>query len=126
MLEARGAVVIDADQLARAVVEPGTPGLDAIVERFGPGVLAADGTLDRGALGRVVSGDDADDARRDLEAITHPAIGAEFERRRASAPAGSIVVYDVPLLSESSRHTPGRFDAVLVVEAPVEKRLDRL
>ncbi len=124
LLAARGAVVVDADELARAVVEPGTPALAAIVDRFGVGVLRVDGSLDRSALAAIVFSDEP--ARRDLEAITHPAIGDEFRRRVGELPAESIVVYDVPLLSESSRHTPGRFDAVVVVEAPVELRLDRL
>ncbi len=124
LLRAHGAVVIDADEIARAVVEPGTPALAAIVERFGAQMLRADGSLDRGALAGVVFADEA--ARRDLEAITHPAIGAEFQRRLQSVPSDSIVVYDVPLLSESSQHTPGRFDAVVVVEAPLELRLERL
>ena len=124
MLETRGAVVIDADQLARAVVEPGAPALGALVERFGSAILLPDGRLDRRALARIVFADDS--ARRDLEAITHPAIGDELERCLETIPPGSIVVYDVPLLGESSRHARGGFDAVVVVETPLETRLARL
>jgi len=120
-----GAAVVDADLLAREVVAPGTPGLRAVVDRFGPGVLAADGSLDRPALGAVVFSDP--DARRDLEAITHPAVRALSSRRMLEAvrddPA-RVVVYDVPLLVE----TRGRdeFDVVVVVHAPAEQRVERL
>ena len=82
-LAEKGAAVVDADKLAREVVEPGTPGLAAIVERFGPGVLQADGSLDRPALGAIVFSDAA--ARKDLEAITHPAVRALSERRMQEA-----------------------------------------
>ncbi len=123
LLAEHGAVVIDADQLARLVVEPGSPALAAIAERFGGGVLR-DGALDRPALSAIVFDDE--DARRDLEAITHPAIGDEFRRRLETVPEAKIVVYDVPLLAESSPHAPANFDAVVVVEAPIEVRLARL
>jgi dephospho-CoA kinase len=123
-----GAVVIDADRLAREVVEPGTPGLDRIVEEFGPGVLSADGTLDRVALGAIVFDDEQ--ARRTLNAITHPAVG---ERSRAlfgaarEADADGVVVYDVPLLVDSSgRGRIDEFDRVVVVSAEEETRVRRL
>src|SRR5689334_8003211 len=90
LLGERGAVVIDYDVMAREAVALGTPALAAIVERFGPGILLADGTLDRPALGAVVFGDE--DARRDLEAITHPAIGALAWERDAAAPDDAIIV----------------------------------
>lgn len=122
MLAARGAVVIDADRIARQVVEPGAPALAQLVERFGPGILAPDGTLDRPALAAVAFA--SEDARRDLEAITHPAIGAEFLRQVAEAPPDAIVVHDVPLLAESKRGF--EYAAVIVVEAPLDVRLDRL
>ncbi|HEY7136960.1 MAG TPA: dephospho-CoA kinase [Acidimicrobiia bacterium] len=124
LLEARGAVVVDADAVARDVVEPGKPAFDRIVERFGTGVLAADGTLDRPALGRVVFGDEA--ARKDLEGITHPAINEEFVRRIAGSPPDGIVVCDIPLLVESQQAAARTYGDVIVVEAPLEVRLDRL
>lgn len=122
MLAARGAVVIDADAIARQVVEPGTPALAALVERFGTEILAADGSLDRPALAERAFA--SEESRRDLEAITHPAIGAEFLRQVAEAPPDAIVVHDVPLLAESKRGF--EYAAVIVVEAPLELRLDRL
>lgn len=122
MLAARGAVVIDADRIAREVVEPGTPALAALVERFGPEILATDGTLDRPALAERAFANE--DSRRELEAITHPAIGAEFLRQVAEAPPDAIVVHDVPLLAESKRGF--EYAAVIVVEAPLELRLARL
>jgi dephospho-CoA kinase len=122
LLADRGAVVIDADRIAREVVEPGTPTLAKLVERFGPGILRADGSLDRPVLASVAFVDDA--TRKELEAITHPAIGEEFLRRVAEAPPGAVVIHDVPLLVESTRGF--EYAAVIVVEAPVETRLDRL
>jgi len=122
MLAARGAVVIDADAIAREVVEPGMPTLGKLVERFGSQILQPDGSLDRPALAAVAFVDDA--TRKELEAITHPAIGEEFLRRVAEAPPGSVVVHDVPLLVESKRGF--EYAAVIVVEAPIETRLDRL
>jgi len=122
LLRARGAVIIDADAIAREVVEPGMPALAALVERFGEEILRPDGTLDRPALARIAFVDD--ESRRALEAITHPAIGEEFLRRVAAAEPGTVVVHDVPLLVESKRGFD--YGAVIVVEAPVEVRLGRL
>jgi dephospho-CoA kinase len=124
LLTRKGAVVVDADEVARAVVEPGQRAFDAIVERFGPEVVAADGTLDRAALARVAFADDQ--SRQDLEGITHPAINAEFTRRVVEAPVDRIVVLDVPLLVESAKARERPYEAVIVVEAPRELRLDRL
>ncbi|HEY4402947.1 MAG TPA: dephospho-CoA kinase [Acidimicrobiia bacterium] len=124
LLAARGAVIIDADQVARAVVDPGQPALDKLVERFGEGILDADGRLDRGALAKLVFGDD--EARRDLEAITHPAINDEFSRRVVEAPTDAIVVLDVPLLAESEQARKRPYQTVIVVEAPRDVRLERL
>jgi dephospho-CoA kinase len=121
-LTKRGAVVVDADAIARQVVEPGTPALAALVERFGEGILRADGSLDRPALARLAFVDD--DSRKALEAITHPAIGAEFLRQIEVAPPGAVIVHDVPLLVESTRGYD--YGAVIVVEAPREVRLERL
>jgi dephospho-CoA kinase len=124
LLAARGAVVVDADQVARAVVEPGQPALAKLVERFGDGILDADGRLDRAALAKVAFADDA--SRRDLEGITHPAINEEFTRRVADAPSDAIVVLDVPLLAESEQARQRPYRTVIVVEAPREVRLARL
>lgn len=122
LLADRGAVVIDYDLLAREAVEVGTPALAQIVERFGPGVLRPDGALDRPALGAIVFGDD--EARRDLEAITHPAIGELAWARDEAAPAGSILVHDHPLLVETG--LAQLMDFVVVVDLPEEIQLDRL
>jgi dephospho-CoA kinase len=122
LLRELGAVVVDSDVLAREVVEPGTPGLAAVVEAFGPAVLTADGTLDRPALGAVVFGDDA--ARRRLEAILHPLIRARAAELEAAAPKGTVVVHDIPLLVETGQ--ADRFDAVLVVDVPVETQVERM
>ncbi|TNC17403.1 dephospho-CoA kinase [Georgenia sp. 311] len=117
-----GALVVDADAIAREVVAPGTPGLAAVVAEFGDSVLAPDGSLDRAALGRVVFADPA--ARARLEAITHPLIGAESARRTAAAPPGTVVVHDVPLIVE--RGLAAQYDLVVVVGADEEVRIDRL
>lgn len=106
-----GAVVIDADVLAREVVEPGTPGLAAVTERFGPGVVV-EGRLDRVVLGRVVFADPV--ARADLEAIVHPAVRARAREREAQAPAGATVVHVIPLLVETGQADD--FDVVVVVD----------
>jgi dephospho-CoA kinase len=122
-----GAVVIDADRLAREAVEPGTPGLAAIAERFGPGVIDGDGRLDRPALGAIVFADE--EARLDLNGITHPAVAALLKERLAETAAtdpDAIVVYDVPLLAESGGRRGGLFRFVVVVEAPAEVRVQRL
>lgn len=122
-----GAVLVDADVLAREVVEPGAPALNRIVDVFGPGILRADGSLDRAALGAIVFADPASLAT--LNSITHPAIWArakELFDAAAAADPNAIVVYDVPLLVEASEERPLRFDRVIVVEAPVETRVDRM
>jgi dephospho-CoA kinase len=124
LLAERGAVIVDADEVARAVVEPGQPALAKLVDRFGPGILDADGRLDRSALAKLAFVDD--ESRRDLEAITHPAINDEFGRRVAEAPSDAIVVLDVPLLVESPQARERGYQTVIVVEAPREVRLARL
>lgn len=124
MLVARGAVLIDADAIAREVVEPGQPTLAALVERFGAGILDGDGRLDRPALAAVAFADDA--SRADLDGITHPAINAEFVRRLQAAPDDAIVVCDVPLLAESVQARARGYPFVIVVEAPEAVRLARL
>jgi len=122
MLRALGAVVIDADQLARDVVAKGTPGLQAVVEEFGPSVLTDTGELDRPAVARVVFADDS--ARKRLEGIVHPLVFEEIVRLEAEAPAGALVVHDIPLLAESGRGDT--FDAVVVVDAPPELQVSRM
>lgn len=122
LLSERGAVVIDADAIVRELQQPGTPVFEAMVERFGAGIVAPDGTLDRAAVAAVVFTDEA--ARKDLEAIVHPAVGAEMVRRLAEhAGTDRIVVYDVPLLVESGKTGYG---AVLVVDVDPEVAVRRL
>jgi dephospho-CoA kinase len=121
LFEALGAAVIDTDQLAREVVAPGQPLLPRIVERFGAGVLAADGSLDRAALRTLVFSDPA--ARADLERLTHPAIQALLERRSAAV-HGDYQIHVIPLLVESGgRRT---LDRVLVVDCGEELQIRRL
>lgn len=122
-----GAVLVDADVLAREVVEPGTPGLAAITERFGASVIDADGRLNRPALGAVVFADEA--SRLDLNAITHPAVWARALELFADAETrnpDAVVVYDVPLLVEARGERPLHFDRVVVVHADREERIRRL
>jgi dephospho-CoA kinase len=125
-LAARGAVVIDADVAARAVVAAGTPGLARVAEAFGPGVLAAGGTLDRERLGAIVFRDP--DSRARLNAIVHPLVGEWMraaEQAAVSASEGEvIIVHDVPLLAENRR--AGDFDLVIVVDVPPELQVERL
>jgi dephospho-CoA kinase len=117
-----GAVLIDADAVAREVVEPGTPGLAAVVEEFGEQVLRSDGALDRERLGSIVFADE--ERRRRLNAIVHPLVGKRMRELVEDAPAGAIVVYDVPLLTEND--LAGMYDLVVVVDAPVEEQVRRL
>ncbi|WP_163542316.1 dephospho-CoA kinase [Occultella kanbiaonis] len=117
-----GGHLIDADAIAREVLEPGAPGLRAVVEAFGDGVLTADGTLDRPALGRVIFGDDA--ARARLNAIVHPLVGAGTKARVQGLPPDAIVVHDVPLIVENGLGAD--YHLVLVVGASEDARLDRL
>ncbi|WP_368496082.1 dephospho-CoA kinase [Herbiconiux sp. A18JL235] len=122
-----GAIVIDADRLAREAVEPGTAGLAAIADRFGASVIAADGTLDRAALGAIVFSDES--ARLDLNGITHPAVAQLLNDRLseiAERDPDAVVVYDVPLLAETGGRRGGQFGLIVVVEAPAEQRIDRL
>jgi dephospho-CoA kinase len=121
-LAALGAVLVDADAVAREVVEPGTPGLAAVVEEFGEDVLRTDGTLDRERLGSIVFADD--DKRRRLNAIVHPLVGQRMQELVEDAPASAIVVYDVPLLTEND--LAGMYELVVVVDAPVEEQVRRL
>jgi dephospho-CoA kinase len=124
LLTARGATVVDADAVARHVVERGSPALEKLVERFGEEILDEDGNLDRPALGRLAFVDD--ESRKALEAITHPAINEEFLARIMAAPQDGIVVCDVPLLYESTHARSRGYEIIIVVEAPREQRLARL
>lgn len=121
LFAARGVPVLDTDQIARDVVAPGTPGLEEVAQAFGPGVLAADGSLDRRALRERVFADPAE--RRRLEAMLHPRIRAELERRSAAA-GGPYQVLVIPLLVEGDGRT--RVDRVLVVDCPEEVQVARL
>ncbi|MFN2561065.1 MAG: dephospho-CoA kinase [Jatrophihabitans sp.] len=122
LLADHGAVVIDADALAREVVEPGTPGFDAVVAEFGDDVVGPDGRLDRPALAAIVFNDEA--RRTALNGIVHPLVGKRTAELMAEAGEDAIVVFDIPLLVESN--LAAGFDTVLVVEAPVDTRLARL
>src|SRR3954471_19447604 len=113
LLAARGAVVVDADLIARAVVEPGTPGLAAVVDAFGTGVLSDDGSLDRPTLAAVVFADP--DARARLDALVHPLVRARSREVLAGLAPDAVVVNDVPLLVETGQ--AGSYDLVLVVQA---------
>src|SRR5947208_2284901 len=141
LLEARGAVVVDADRIAREVVAPGGPAYQSVVDRFGPGVVSADGAIDRPALAAVVFADAS--ARADLEAITHPVVGATMaERLTAQAGSDNVVVLDVPLLVEGGRRRdqggggaggsggqrslPHGVAAIVVVDTPPEIAVERL
>ncbi|WP_396445736.1 dephospho-CoA kinase [Actinomadura sp.] len=122
LLGERGAVVIDADEIAREVVEPGTPGHAAVVAEFGADVLLPSGALDREKLGRIVFADP--DRLAALNAIVHPLVGERMQELMDAAPAGAVVVYDVPLLAENG--LAPMYDEVVVVDAPEETQLERL
>ncbi|WP_030408618.1 dephospho-CoA kinase [Streptomyces albus] len=125
LLAEHGAVIVDADRIAREVVEPGTPGLAAVVAEFGEEVLAPDGSLDRPRLGSLVFADP--DRLAALNAIVHPLVGersAELEREAAAADENAVIVHDVPLLTENG--LAPLYDTVVVVDASDETRLDRL
>jgi dephospho-CoA kinase len=120
-----GAVVVDADALAREAVSPGTPSLAAIADAFGQQVLQADGSLDRGALGTIIFADESQRLR--LNSIVHPAVRRLSDQRIAAAVAAdpdAVVVYDVPLLVEAAVDHP--FDLIVVVHADERTRIDRL
>lgn len=117
-----GAVIIDADALAREVVDKGTPGLAAVVAEFGDSLLTPDGDLDRAAMGALVFSDA--DARKRLEAIVHPLVFERIIELEAGADEGSLVVHDIPLLAESGR--ADTFDAVIVVDAPPTTQVERM
>jgi dephospho-CoA kinase len=122
ILSELGAVVIDSDQLARAVVARGTPGLAQVVEEFGPEVLTPDGDLDRPKVGAIVFADEA--RRRVLEGIIHPLVRDQSAELEAAAGPDDLVVHDIPLLAEAG--LASAFDAVIVVDAPPEMQVERM
>ncbi|KUN03898.1 dephospho-CoA kinase [Streptomyces yokosukanensis] len=122
LLVEHGAVLIDADRIAREVVAPGTPGLAAVVEAFGPDVLATDGSLDRPKLGSIVFADP--ERLAVLNSIVHPLVGARSRELEEAAAADSVVIHDVPLLTENG--LAPLYDLVVVVDASPETQLDRL
>lgn len=122
LLVSYGAVLIDADKIAREVVEPGTPGLAAVVDAFGSEILAADGTLDRPKLGSIVFADP--DRLAALNAIVHPLVGARSMELEGTAGPDAVVIHDVPLLTENG--LAALYDLVVVVDASPETQLDRL
>ena len=119
-----GAVIVDADVLAREVVEPGTAGLAAIAAHFGSTVIRDDGTLDRPALGAIIFADPHE--RETLNGITHPAVWKRAKELFEAAPADAVVVYDVPLLVEGAKGRQLDFDLIVVVDASIDTRLHRL
>ena len=119
-----GATIVDADVLAREVVEPGTPGLAAIAEHFGPDVLLADGSLNRPALGAIIFADP--EQREKLNSITHPAVWRRARELFDEAATDAVVVYDVPLLVEGAKGRQLDFDLIVVVNASTATRLQRL
>ncbi|MEV5368529.1 dephospho-CoA kinase [Streptomyces albogriseolus] len=122
LLVERGAVLIDADRIAREVVGPGTPGLAAVVEAFGEEILAEDGSLDRPRLGALVFSDPEKLAT--LNSIVHPLVGARSRELEEAAPEDAVVVHDVPLLTENG--LAPLYDVVIVVDASPGTQLDRL
>ncbi|KUL68489.1 MULTISPECIES: dephospho-CoA kinase [unclassified Streptomyces] len=122
LLVEHGAVLIDADRIAREVVAPGTPGLAAVVEAFGDDVLAADGSLDRPKLGAIVFADP--ERLAVLNSIVHPLVGARSRELEEAAAADAVVVHDVPLLTENG--LAPLYDLVIVVDAGPATQLDRL
>ena len=124
LLEAKGAVVVDADAIAREIVEPGQPALAEIREAFGPEIIDADGRLDRARLAEIVFADA--DALGLLNAITHPRIAERSAELLARAPADAVVVYDMPLLVEQGPAALAGWDRIIVVDCPDDLRLQRL
>lgn len=122
LLASYGAIVVDADKIAREVVEPGTPGLAAVVDAFGPEVLTADGSLDRQKLGSIVFADS--ERLATLNGIVHPLVGARSRELERAAGSDDVVVHDVPLLTENRLES--LYDLVIVVDASPETQLDRL
>lgn len=124
MLGEHGALVIDADAIAREVIAAGTPGLEQVVAAFGPAVLTETGELDRPAMGEIVFADE--DRRRTLERIIHPLVRARSAELEAAAGPEALVVHDIPLLAETMADRTDGFDAVIVVDVPPEVQVERM
>lgn len=124
LLAERGAIIIDADAIARAIVEPGEPALTEIAEAFGAVMIGPDGRLVRGRLAALVFDDP--DALRRLNAITHPRIAQRSTELIAQAPTGAVVVYDMALLVEQGAEALSGWDHIVVVDCPDDVRLDRV
>ena len=124
LLEAKGAVVVDADAIAREIVEPGQPALAEIRETFGPEIIDADGRLDRARLAEIVFADA--DALERLNGITHPRIAERSAELLARAPVDAVVVYDMPLLVEQGPAALAGWDRIIVVDCSDDARLQRL
>ncbi|MBT2390469.1 dephospho-CoA kinase [Streptomyces sp. ISL-1] len=122
LLASQGAVLIDADKIAREVVEPGTPGLAAVVDAFGPQILTPEGTLDRPGLGSIVFADS--ERLATLNSIVHPLVGARSMELEKAAGPDAVVIHDVPLLAENN--LAPLYDVVVVVDASPQTQLDRL
>lgn len=122
LLKELGAVLIDADVIAREVVAKGTPGLEQVVAEFGPDLLTGDGHLDRPKMGALVFGDES--ARKRLEAIVHPLVFERIVELEQGAGPGDVIVHDIPLLAETANAYD--FDAVIVVDAPEEVQVERM
>mgnify|MGYP000469063686 FL=1 len=121
----KGAVIADADAIARQILQPGEPVLAEVAREFGNDLIRQDGTLDRSLLAsRVFGGEGAEERVARLNAMTHPVIEARAWSILREAPAGALAVYDIPLLVEGDR--ADRFDAVVIVDAPIEQRIERL
>ena len=124
LLHSRGAIIVDADAIAREIVEPGQPALAEIRETFGPEVIGADGRLDRARLAEIVFADA--DALGMLNGITHPRIAERSGELLSRAPADAVVVYDMPLLVEQGPAALAGWDCIIVVDCPDDIRLQRL
>lgn len=122
MLAEHGAVIIDADQIAHEVVAKGTPGLDRVVEAFGPQVLTPEGEMDRPKVGEIVFSDA--EKRKVLEGIVHPLVFERIVELEQGAAEDAVVVHDIPLLAETG--AANTFDAVIVVDAPEEVQVERM
>jgi dephospho-CoA kinase len=124
LLAEKGAVIIDADAITRSLQQPGQPVFDEMVARFGPGIVASDGNLDRAGLATIVFADEQ--SRKDLEHIVHPAVGAEMlKMMQDEADTDHVVVYDVPLLVEAARRAMS-FAGVIVVDIDPEIAVQRV
>lgn len=124
LLVERGAILVDADRIVREIQQPGGLAYDGLVERFGPGILADDGTIDRPALAAIAFADE--ESRQDLNKLTHPHVGVVMAERMAAARPTDVVIMDIPLLAERGEKARDGFALVVVVDTPVETAVERL